>query len=57
MLRSKHGRREGDDRIIVNDGHQYELDELTEAPHKKTMDARCSNMLKKKTAKDDEDDQ
>ena len=34
MLKSEHGRRGGDDRIIANDGQQDELDELTEAPHK-----------------------
>ena len=34
MLRSKHGRRVGDDRIIANSEQEDELDELTEASHK-----------------------
>ena len=34
MLKSKHGRREGDDRIMANDGWQDGLDKLTEGSHK-----------------------
>ena len=48
MLRSEHGRRKGDDRIIANDGQQDKIDELTKASHKPSMEARCGSKSKEK---------
>ena len=57
MLRSEHGRRESDDRIIANDGRQDELDKLTEASHKASHGGSLRQQVKEKTAESDEDDQ
>jgi len=57
MLRSEHGRRSGDDRIIANGGRQDELDELTEASHKVSHGGSLRQQVKGKTVEGDEDDQ
>ena len=57
MLRSEHGRRRGDDRIIANGGRQDELDELTEASHKASHGGSLRQQVKGKTSEGDEDDQ
>ena len=56
-LRSQHGRRGGDDRIITNGGRQDELDELMEASHKASHGGSLRQQVKGKTAEGDEDDQ
>ena len=53
ILRSEHGRRGGDDRIIANGG-QY--DELTEASHKASHRGSLWQQVKK-AAEGDKDDQ
>ena len=57
MLRSEHGRRSGDDRIIANGGQQVELNELTEASHKASHEVSMRQQVKGKTTESDEDDQ
>jgi len=58
MLRSKHGRRNDDDRIIANGGRQDELDKLAEASHKASPGGSLWQQVKgKKTGEGDEDDQ
>ena len=54
MLRSEHGRRGGDDRIIANSGRQ---DELMEASHKASYGGSLRQQVKEKTAEGDDDDQ
>ena len=53
MLRSEHGKRGGDDRIIANDGQQDKLDELYKAFHEGSL----WQQVKEKTVEGDEDDQ
>jgi len=48
MLRSEHGRREGDDRIIANGRRQDGLNELTRHHTRHSMEARCGSKSKKK---------
>ena len=56
MLKSEHGRRGGDDRIIVNGRQQDELNELTGASHKASHEVSLRQQVKGKTTKGDEDD-
>ena len=56
LLRSEHGRREGDDLIIANGEGQDELDELTEASYKAPHGDSLWQQVKEKTAESDEDD-
>jgi len=57
ILRSEHGTRCGDDRIIANGRRQDELDELTEASHKESHGGSLWQQVKEKIAEGDEDDQ
>ena len=57
MLKSEHGRRGGDDRIIANGGRQDELDELMEASHKASHGFSLRQQVKRKTTEGDENDQ
>jgi len=56
MLKSEHGRREGDDQIVANGGQQNELDELTEASHKPSHRVLLGQQVKGKIREGDEDD-
>ena len=56
MLRSEHGRRGGDDRIIANGERQDGLDELTVASHKASHGDSLWQQVKEKIAEGDEDD-
>ena len=57
MLKSEHGRRGGNARIIANGGRQDELDKLTEASHKASHEVSLWQQVKEKTTEGDEDDQ
>ena len=57
MLKSEHGRCEGNDRIIANGGQQDGFDELTEASHKTSHGGSLRQQVKGKIAEGDEDDQ
>jgi len=50
MLRSEHGRRSGDDRIIANGGRQGELDELTDASHKASHGGSLQQQVEEKSS-------
>ena len=57
ILRYEYGRREGDDRIIADGGWQDGLDELMEASHKASHGGSLRQLVKRKTAEGDEEDQ
>jgi len=50
MLKSEHGRCEGDDRIIANGGWQDGLDELTETSHKESHGGSLRQQVKGKNS-------